>query len=79
MSKPKAPRPRKNRIPAGDLVIGQHIVGQVKVNEDDETVLKRYRRPVEVKEFHPCPGQWRTHVHVNGTDCYDGRSLVEVK
>lgn len=24
-----------------------------------------------------CPMQWRTHVHINKSNCFDGRCLVE--
>jgi hypothetical protein len=33
-------------------------------------------RSVEVKDFDECPGQWRTHVHVNKNQCYDIRQYV---
>lgn len=31
---------------------------------------------VEVKTFAECPSQWRTHVHINKTSCYDMRSFI---
>lgn len=27
----------------------------------------------EIKQFEECPSQWRTHVHINKTECYDMR------
>lgn len=33
-------------------------------------------RSIEVKSFEECAGQWRTHVHVNKSMCYDTRGKI---
>lgn len=33
-------------------------------------------RSTEVKDFTECPSMWRTHVHVNKTECYDMRTYI---
>jgi hypothetical protein len=33
-------------------------------------------RTEDVKEKEDCPSQWRTHIHINKRDCYDGRAYV---
>lgn len=68
---PKALKPKHVRVE--DLAIGQKISGRV--FSDEVTVMKR---PVEVKTMTICPGQWRTHWHINGGGCWDGRTLVVV-
>lgn len=73
--KPKAPKPR--HVPIGDVALGQKITGRVYDAESDHPTVKALRT-VEVKEVNPCPGQWRTHIHVNGSGCWDGRTVVEV-
>ena len=30
----------------------------------------------EVKKVEECPSMWRTHVHINGSNCFDTRALV---
>ena len=30
----------------------------------------------KVTKINICEGQWRTHIHVNGMDCYDIRTYV---
>lgn len=41
-----------------------------------EKVILKSRKVERIDE---CPGQWRTHIHVNKTDCYDERQKVTVK
>lgn len=36
--------------------------------------FKRRKYTIENKE--ECPRQWRSHVHVNKSNCFDGRTLV---
>lgn len=32
----------------------------------------------KVEEKVECPSAWRSHIHVNGRDCYDTRSTVHI-
>lgn len=44
--------------------------------QNGESHTRFVNRSVEVKKFEECPSQWRTHVHVNKSDCYDMRTYV---
>jgi len=50
------------------VLVGHPIYGAVAKND----------RTVEVRLIDECAGQWRTHVHINKSDCYDMRSYVHV-
>lgn len=41
--------------------------------------MKTGHKFTKVEKKEDCPSQWRTHVHINKSNCYDGRSLVRVK
>lgn len=43
---------------------------------DGASTIRYVNTSREVKTFDECPGQWRTHVHINRSDCYDMRSYV---
>lgn len=32
-----------------------------------------------IKSVDECPGMWRTHVHINRMNCYDGRGYAWIK
>ena len=60
-----------------ELRIGDQI-GTV-FREDKETGERLIIKSKPVKEIEECPGQWRTHIHVNRQDCYDLRQYVSIK
>jgi hypothetical protein len=41
--------------------------------EKSERYVNRTQRVEKIEE---CPGQWRTHIHVNKKDCYDIRQYI---
>jgi hypothetical protein len=41
-------------------------------------VTQFVNRSVNVRTIDLCEGKWRTHIHVNGTDCYDTRQTVQI-
>lgn len=59
------------KIPARDVVIGDEMVSSF---SKSGVVLKTSK----VTEKWECPGQWRTHVHINRTNCFDSRCHVWV-
>ena len=54
------------------LRIGDRII--VKRNPHTGAIV----RTTIVKEVAECPGKWRTHIHVNGHECYDTRVPIDV-
>lgn len=81
-------RIRVDQLRVGDrIVTSWHKPGQAALAADlsDEETMQvlesrgeeRYvntSKKVERKE--ECPGQWRTHIHVNKSDCYDARTYI---
>lgn len=63
-----------------DVKPGRRITGLVYLGEDGQVEIKHLRKAQAVKTVEPRPGRWRTHVHVhvNGSDCWDGRTRVAV-
>ena len=81
------------RILVEDLVVGDRIVTSwrssstveltdtevAEVLLGEKEMSERYvNSSKEVKKFSECPTLWRTHVHVNDSDCYDMRTYVWV-
>lgn len=60
------------QIQVQDLRVGDRIATALTENTALAIATK------DVKELAVCEGQWRTHVHVNGTECYDGRSFIRI-
>lgn len=63
---------------AADLAVGDTITGVQRLTENLTPYINRLKRGTQVKQVEPCPGQRRTHVHVNGGACWDGRTVLEV-
>lgn len=64
-------------IPIVDLRPGMDLAGGhlVAMKEGEVRATKKIR----VKDIDECEGQWRSHIHVNKTQCYDMRhSIVRV-
>lgn len=43
------------------------------------TIFTHKSRSYQINRLEECEGQWRTHVHINGTHCFDIRTLVKTK
>lgn len=59
-----------------DLRVGDEIVTMWET--DKNTGLRTVARSKKVERIDECPGQWRTHIHVNRMDCYDIRQHVHI-
>jgi hypothetical protein len=57
------------------LRIGDEIVTMFKSGTYGERMALKTSKIATIEE---CPGQWRTHIHVNGGHCYDLRQKVWV-
>jgi hypothetical protein len=89
-SEKKAPTRTSVKVSVFDLHVGDELVtkirrrGERKYDWQDQDPLEMLQRSdeiivertVTVRNFALCPSQWRTHVHINDTDCYDSRQQV---
>lgn len=62
-------------IPVASLRPGDQLARRIEETSDGEIVALA---SIPVKTVDECPGMWRTHIHVNRDQCYDGRQWVTV-
>jgi len=62
-------------ITVENLRIGDEIVTMFKSGDYGEKMALKTSKVTKIDE---CTGQWRTHIHVNDSHCYDTRQKVWV-